>query len=250
MVERMIEGNICVPNPRNNTNSYISLKPEDVKCFVWWSKNYSNWIHEYEANKSLFDQYKHVFNFTINGHDLLDPGVTCTLEQRLQQLDYLAKTFGPNTIKYRFDPIVFYKNIGSDEELNNLGNFELIMQSLQKSGVTNCQFAFCLSYVNVVRRMKKKGKVLVELSIERQKQILDDLITICDKYGIELFSCCNSQLNGCKDKIKKSACVDRGQIENIIGSQLAKKRKDAGQRSECGCVQSRDIGLYKMKSLM
>lgn len=246
MIEHMTEGKICVQNPRNNTNSYVSLKPEDVKCFVWWSKNYSNWINKYEANKPLFNQYKHVFNFTINGYDALESGVTCSLEQRLQQLDYLAKTFGSNTIKYRFDPIVFYKNIGNDEELNNLENFELIMQSLQKSGVTNCQFAFCLPYKNVVRRMKKKGKILVELSIERQKQILDDLITICDKNGVELFSCCNSQLNGYRNKIKQSACIDKRQIENIIGSQLIKKRKDTGQRSECGCVQSRDIGSYKM----
>lgn len=247
IIQHMRNEHIEVPNPRSNKVSILSLDSKNVKCFVWWSKDYHNWIEAYKNNKELFDKYKHVFNFTINGYDALENGITHSLDERLDDLKYLALTFGANTIKYRFDPIVYYKNKGDDTELNNLINFEKIIKFVSECGVFNCQFAFCLAYPNVERRMKFRNKQIVYLSLDRQKQVLDDLINVCDQYNVILYACCNSDLLGYKDKIKRSACIDRAQIENILGKNLKKHNKDGGQRKECGCVQSRDIGNYKMK---
>ena len=248
LIKHLETGYIDVPNPRFPNNvSRVSLSPEDVKGLVWWSKDYSKWIKKYEENKELFDKYKHVFNFTINGYDKLEKGVASSLDERLEQLKYLSEHFGIESIKYRFDPIVFYKKENSDKEYNNLKNFEYIMQHLHEFGIKACQFAFCLHYKNVVDRMKKRGKTLVKLSLERKQEILDRLIEICDKNDVELYSCCSSELLGYKDKIKQSSCVDKEQIELLIDGKLKIRRKDYGQRKECGCVQSRDIGTYDMK---
>jgi hypothetical protein len=246
-LQNMKDGIIDVPNPNSNQISHVSLKSEDIKCIIWWSKDYHNWIETYKGNKELFDKYKHIFNFTINGYDELENGLQHTLDERLDQLKYLAETFGSNTIKYRFDPIVYYKIVGNDAELNNLQNFEKIIQFVGQCGVRNCQFAFCLSYKNVERRMKFRNKTIVYLSLERQHEILNGLIDICDKNNVTMYSCCNSGLVGYSGKIKQSACVDRDQIEEVLRKKLKSRRKDCGQRKECGCVQSRDVGSYKMK---
>ena len=128
----------------------------------------------------------------------------------------------------RFDPIVFYKKVGNDKEYNNLKNFEYIMEHLKEYGIKGCQFAFCLPFKKAVNRMKKRGKILVELSLERKKEILDGLIEICDKNDVTLYSWCGSELVWYKDKILQASCIDRDQIEELIEGKLANRMKDPG----------------------
>ena len=41
----------------------FDLKPEDIKCWVWWSKNFENWIKTFI---NLIRQKKMKVNFTIS----------------------------------------------------------------------------------------------------------------------------------------------------------------------------------------
>ena len=65
-VESMKKGYIEVVSPYGQ-KSVVSLSSHDVKCIVWWSKNFNQWIRTYQTNLSLFTSYQHVFNFTLTG---------------------------------------------------------------------------------------------------------------------------------------------------------------------------------------
>lgn len=241
VVDAMKRGWIEVTSPYG-VKSCISLSPSDAKCIVWWSKNYAQWITIYRDNLPLFAQYKHMFNFTIIGDDILEAGVTASLDDRLLQLEELVKEFGPQTIKLRFDPIVVYydtKGILHD----NTQNYEKIVIKAHELGITRVIFAFCLAYPKVVNRFTKKGLRLAPLTLDDQKCILDILININEKYSIQLETCCNSALIGYRNIIP-SKCIDGDIISQLC--QLKTTRKDAGQRKECGCMVSRDIGSYTM----
>jgi hypothetical protein len=95
--------------------------------------------------------------------------------------------------------------------------------------------------------MKKRGKELIDLSDDDKHAILDKLITISDKYGMKLKACCTSGLLGYKNKVFESHCIDGAKIEKLVGGHLAKNAKDKGQRKECNCVLSRDVGSYTYK---
>lgn len=246
VVDAMKEGRITATN-RYGHSDIISLDPKDVKCIVWWSKNYKNWLIKYKENKKLFDQYKAVFNYTITGGDELEPGLTSSLDERLDQLKELCELFGPETIKYRFDPIVTYLDMKTGEKKDNLANFKKIIKFVGGCGVKEVIFAFCLPYKNVCARMKKYGKLLVNPSDEEKHAILDMMIKVTDKYGMRLSSCCNNELNGYEDKVFPSKCVDGKAIEGILGEKLKKNFKDKGQRDECNCAFSKDIGSYTMQ---
>jgi hypothetical protein len=97
-----------------STGTMVSLAPEDVRCWAWWSKDYAEWIRTWESPETgpLLRQYDaHIFNFTINSErgGPLEPRVATTLDQRLDQLAWLAANFGPENIVLRFDPIVHYR---------------------------------------------------------------------------------------------------------------------------------------------
>ena len=49
-------GYVDVVNPFNRKQiSRVSLKPEDVKCWVWWSKNFNEWINYYKEKKGFLN---------------------------------------------------------------------------------------------------------------------------------------------------------------------------------------------------
>jgi len=239
------EKHIVSTNQFGHTSN-ISLDPKHVKCIVWWSKDYHNWLVEYKKNPEIFNQYKHMFNFTITGGDDLETGLTHSLDERLKQLKELCEIFGAKTIKYRFDPVVVYMDAKTGERKDNMKNYKKIIKYVGGCGVKEVIFAFCLPYPKVTARMKKYGKILLKLSDEEQSEIINGMITIANKYGMSLESCCNEDLLH-NDEIKPSKCVDGNRIEKILGKKLKQNKKDKGQRKECNCAISRDIGSYTMK---
>lgn len=245
MIEAMKNKSIDVTD-RYGKTTRISLSPNDVKCFSWWSKDYAKWIKMYSEHKKLFSNYSHMFNFTITGSDDLESGVASSLNDRLDQVKVLVDLFGATAVKIRFDPIVTYIDMKTNEQKNNLGNYKKIIKSISAVGISEVVIAFCLPYKKVVSRMKNRGKILVELSEKDKHKILDDMIKIADKYNVTISACCSSAIVGYKNKIIASKCIDGDAVEKIIGEKLDHNTKDKGQRDECKCVKSRDIGEYTM----
>jgi len=214
-----------------------------VKCWVWWSKNFSNWIESYENNQEIFDSFKgHVFQFTINSPSELEKNIIISLEDRFEQIKWLIDKFGIPSINYRFDPIIFYKTKGSEDIKNNLDKFDYIIHNIAKQGVKEMTFSFATIYSKVRNRMNSRGFMPIDLKSEQKATILTPLIKICEDNRIQMKACCQADLLSIKG-IAQAHCIDAVKIEKLIGESIPKKR-DTGQRKECGCYKSKDIGGY------
>jgi hypothetical protein len=244
VISKIQVGYVDVVNPFNRKQiSRVSLSPEHVKAWVWWSKNFHEWIKVYQANKSLFNAYKgHLFQFTINSPSELEKGISVSLEERFKQSKWLIDTFGISALSFRFDPIIFYKKKGSDELKNNLDKFEYIIDHLSKYGINDLIFSFATIYNKVQSRMNYRGFIPIELHTEQKQKILTKLIEICSMRGIKMKACCQPELMSMKG-ISQAHCIDANKIETIIGEPIEKVR-DSGQRKYCGCYKSKDIGGY------
>lgn len=245
VIERIKIGYADTVNPFNPNQKYrISLKPEDVKCWVWWSKDFGKWIEAYKNNSALFKSYKgHFFQFTINSPSKLESNVNISLEERLSQLEWLINEFGEISISYRFDPITHYKMKGSNEIINNLDKFEYIIEKIASFGLKEMIFSFAQIYSKVQTRMLARGKIPIDISVEKKKVILQKLKTICNKSHIKMKACCQPDLLNFEG-IEQAHCIDAYKIEKIVGEPISKER-DKGQRESCGCIKSKDIGGYR-----
>ena len=55
-MRRLEEGFAGVVNPFDGRKYIVSLKPEDVVCFVFWSKNFSPFLENLEAIEDMEDE--------------------------------------------------------------------------------------------------------------------------------------------------------------------------------------------------
>jgi len=244
VMEKIHIGHVDVINPFNRKQvSRVSLLPEDVKCWVWWSKNFADWITLYEKHPQVFKSYKgHYFQFTINSPSELEQNLKISLEERFSQLDWLINEFGTSAVSYRFDPIILYK--GKDEKRirSNLDKFEYIIEKISSLGLKELTFSFATIYSKVNNRLQKRGYIPVDPPITKKKEILKSLLEICDKYNMQMEACCQPDLIDNKG-IMQAHCIDAIKIERLIGEKI-QKIKDTGQRKGCGCFKSKDIGGY------
>jgi len=267
---------------------YNATTGKGVLCISWWSKNYSKWIEEFQKEDSILHSYPlHMFNFTVNSDDkVLEPGLSSCLKERLGQVTWLAQHFGAHALNVRFDPIVHYRKLaGTDSSVHdNLQDFEEIVRHIGQLGIDHITFSFCKPYKQSVRNMRVAGVELVALSDAQQRKVLDRLLPMAHRHGVEMRCCCDSPLFGhrCaaeakvevrkvrrwgavgKDKeniimskdaefltVKESRCLDAR-----LADRLAKEKglsitfphqKDRGQREQCNCTASREIGQYELQ---
>jgi len=235
---RLAEGFVGVVHPFGGQKYIVSLKPEDVVCFVFWSKNFSPSL---EHLKKMEDMgYKFYFNYTVTG---LPPVFESNVEKQaaIESLKQLSKTYSPKHINWRFDPIVISSISDRDFYIRT---FEELASEFA-GYVERCYLSFVARYGKVIRNFAEFEKShclkISDCTSDFKIDLANELASIAAHYGIEMFSCCGDYLAG--DKIKKAHCIDGRAIEELFFPEgFSYKTKPT--RAECGCTESIDIGTY------
>ncbi len=237
-IGRLKEGFAGVVNPFGGQKYLVSLKPKDVTCFVFWSKNFTPFLDNLKIIENL--GHKFYFNYTVTGL----PGVFETNIQKqgaIETLNHLSKMYSPKHINWRFDPII----------ISNICDRKFWLKAFEDLAsqfaglVERCYFSFVTEYNKVKRNFeelqKTKGVTVTDCSSYFKIELANELAEIAHRYGIEMFSCCGDYLVG--EKIKKAHCIDGSIIENLFFPE-GMLYNEKPTRSECGCTESIDIGAY------
>lgn len=227
-MNRLRAGEVLVPNPYNRKKiSRVQLSPETVDCIVFWTKNPEPMIPYLKEISRL--GYSYYFQMTITDYEAdLEPGVPGMAESIATYL-LLGEMLGKERMEWRFDPILLNKKYTLEYHAEK---FEMMCEWLH-SAVGRCTISFVDSY--------KEGH-FPELEPEEIEIVAERLSRIAGKYRIPLYTCAE-KADLSKYGIQRGACIDHEKIQDIAGYKLDIK-KDSGQRPECRCVQSIDIGMY------
>ena len=237
-MRRIEEGFAGVVNPFGGRRYLVSLRPEDVVCFVFWSKDFSPFVESLKSLDGL--GYKFYFNYTVTAlpavfeSNLDRPSAVETLKQ-------LSRTYSPRHINWRFDPII----------LSNLCDRAFFVKAFEQLAsdfegyVERCYFSFVTEYGKVKRNFKdleRTSDVKVAHPGKNFKiDLTNELAAIAGRHGIRMFSCCGDYL--LNERIERAHCIDGAVIEQLFFPDgLAYKEKPT--RQQCGCTESTDIGAY------
>lgn len=239
-INRIREGYCTVPNPFNPKQvSRISLKPEDVDVIVFWTR-YPRPLMPY-LNELNDRGYRYYFLYTLmNNPRALDPK-SPSHKRSLNTFRVLSNRIGREKVIWRYDPIVFTRI--SDWNFHG-ETYQRIAEEL-KGHTSRC----IISIVDIYRKTAKRLKLLegkgIRILAPPEKKFAELMKSMSDSAainGMDIQRCAEAPgpaLHG----IPPGKCIDDGLSHRVFGLEVT-HRKDPSQRAACGCVASRDVGIY------
>ncbi len=241
LADRLREGQVEVALPYGGRR-VISLKPGDVHTLVLWSKDFSAILANRHAVGDVLAEYDQLFcQFTITGlgGSELEPGIP-PWEVAARQLPELIELCGdPQRIAVRFDPIVHW---GDGEEIkSNLPFARPILEACSRNDIKTVKISFTTLYRKVLRRWP----TWYDPPPEERLQIAGEILELANSLNLALQACSDPLLE--EAGIPPSRCIDGKLLSQLHPKGLTTALgKDRGQRQECNCTESADIGSYKM----
>ena len=277
-INRLKAGYCVWYNPFNQKPTFVSFAK--CKVVVFWTKNPKPIIpllHELDERGIHY-----YFQFTLNEYEKqgFEPNVP-SIEQRVETFRQLSGLIGKEHVIWRFDPLVVTPQISVRDMLKkvwNVGNLlkgltnKLVFSFIDINGYRKVQN-------NLVKETNHFSKETIEESEFTQQQmneIADGLSTCRDKWQEEgwdiQLATCAEQIDLDSYGIEHNRCIDGelmkrlwsndkellyylnyGELperDSLFGINFSRpplspeKLKDKGQRKICGCMVSKDIGMY------
>lgn len=237
-MNRIRAGYCTYPNPFNRKQVVrVSLKPEDVDVIVFWTKNPRPLMqHLQELDER---GYRYYFQFTVNGYPRgIEPRVP-TLEESIETFKELSRMVSPQRVIWRYDPIIWASAF--DEEYHS-NTFTQIAASL-RGHTDRVVISLVDDYRGAWKRMTSiDGLRPCTPEDPGVASLLRRMADYTASAGMEIVSCAEPY-DLREFGIRPGKCIDDEFIQRVFGIRVP-ARKDTGQRPACGCVLSRDIGVY------
>ena len=251
--KQLDQGFVLVPNPINFEKiAKIALKPLKIKSvetnllgekkaetsgniegIVFWTKNPKPMLEK--LNK--LSEYKYYFLYTLNAYPKEIEANLPLLEERIESFKMLSK-FCP--VIWRYDPILITDGI---DENWHIEKFEYLAKEL-KEYTKHCKISFLIeSYKGCDKNLHKPNE-------QQKDKILSAISKIAKENGIQIEACAENDYS--KYGIAPSKCIDGEIFEKLLTEKykelnIQAKRKNNkldGQRKNCLCMPSIDIGQY------
>lgn len=273
---RLAKGYCVWYNPFNQKPMYISFK--NCKVVVFWTKNPAPIIpYLPELDKRGIHYY---FQVTLNDYEkeVFEPNVP-PLSERIETFKKLSTLIGKERVIWRFDPLIVTPTLTPRILLTKIWHIGNELKSYTDKLVFS--FVDVKAYRKVQNNLVKETSFYTKDNVEQAEmtdvqrtEIVEGLVKLRDIWKQEGW---NLQLATCAEEvdlenyhIEHNRCIDGELMKRIFADdkelvyylhtgklperdmfgeipplpQKLKDLKDKGQRKICGCMISKDIGMY------
>jgi hypothetical protein len=232
LINRINAGFAYSRNPLFQNNvSKISLKPEDVDCLMFCSKNYKPML---KYMKEINEKYRIICHYTITAYGKdVEPNVP-NIDESIKTLIELSKIVGKEKVLWRYDPILLTEKYTVDKHLKT---FECMSKQIAPY-VQRCIFSF----VEMYKKLDYNMPEIIGFSDEDKIKILNGIGEISRKYNLYIQTCGTDE-NYERYGIHVSGCTTPEILEKA-NNVTYKNVKSKPIRKGCHCIPSRDIGAY------
>ena len=232
LLNRLSEEYAYSRNPFARENVYkLSLRPEDVDCLLFCSKNYQPILKHIAG---IDEKYNILCNYTITAYGKdIEPKVP-SINQSIKTLKRLSDIVGSNKILWRYDPILLTEKYTVEKHLET---FEYMAEMISPL-VFRCIFSF----VDMYKKVEENMPEIIPLTLDDKERLLKGIGEISKKYNLYTQSCATNESYE-QYNIHAAGCTTREILEQAHNV-VYKNVKGTGIRENCHCIPSRDIGTY------
>lgn len=232
LINRIKEGFAYSRNPLFPNNiSKISLKPEDVDCLMFCSKNYKPIL---KYMKEINEKYRIICHYTITAYDKdVEPYVP-SIDESIKILIELSKIVGKEKVLWRYDPILLTKKYTVEKHLET---FEYMAKQ-----ITPYVQRAIFSFVEMYKKLEYNMPEINPFTEDDKVKILKEIGKISKKYNLYIQTCGTDE-NYEQYGIHVSGCTTTEILERANNVKY-KNVKEKPMRKGCHCIPSRDIGTY------
>ena len=261
-IDRWKAGYLKWINPFNNKPLYVSFK--DARAVVFWTKNPKPMFKHLDfLDKNIPNYY---FQFSLNDYDKENYETKVpSVESRIKTFIELSNRLGKKRVIWRFDPLILTDEIDIKELLKRVKNIADQLKNHTEKLVFS--FVDINIYKKVENNLKKEGINYIEWTPKLMNEFAQGLSELNKEWGLKLGTC-SEKIDLDKYGIIHNKCIDDDLMIELFSKdeklmeflgvefeepslfepqrKIVKKRdlKDKGQREDCGCVMSKDIGQY------
>ncbi len=243
LLERVREGWCDVYNPRNIKQiKRVSLLPGDVDAWVFWTRAPAALARLLPAlTREGHARSVALVTLTGEGRELepraIDP------QKFFADMAALSAWYGdPYRVVWRYDPIVLGPHITADAHRRRFATF-----ARELAGSTRRVVISFLDLYRKTRRRLADYPVAAELESAEGlarapiRELVRDLVAIAGENGMEL-RICAEPVDYAELGALPASCIDGDWLSRLFPEREFPRRKDPGQRRECRCALSVDIG--------
>lgn len=276
LINRIKKGYVVWYNPFNQQPTYVSFK--NCRVVVFWTKNPKPLIPHLVELDNLGIRY--YFQYTLNDYEKegLEPNVA-PLKRRIEIFKELSSLIGKEKVIWRFDPFILTSTLSTRDLLLRVWNIGNALKNYTDKLVFSFVDVKAYRKVqnNLVREIKSFTKDNLDIAEPNQEQmieLIEGLVKIREAWANEgwhiKMATCAEDINLEKYQIERNRCIDGELMKNIFSDDTdlvyylnygelperslfgvetnillnPTKLKDKGQRKSCGCMISKDIGMY------
>lgn len=272
-----LEKGYCVwYNPFNQQPMYVSF--EKAKAIVFWTKNPEPMIQYLpELDRRGIHYY---FQVTQNDYEEegFEPNLV-SLSRRIETFKKLSDLIGKERVIWRFDPLILTDELTPRKLLTkiyHIGNAikgytdKLVFSFVDVKAYRKVQN----NLIKEIRFFNKENVESAEPAGNRMMELVDGLVKLRDHWKSEGWDLALATCGEIADLegygIQHNRCIDGDLMERLFADdkefvyylrtgkmpepdlfgelppipQFKKDLKDKGQRKVCGCMVSKDIGMY------
>lgn len=258
-MRRLDHGFCRMVNPYGRQVYTVNLKrePDDagregVDGFVFWTKNIGPFLRHLKEIRER--GYPFVVQHTINGYPRQLEARVVNYDRAVANMHKLREDFGPRVAVWRYDPILITSLTPPDKHRELFGR----LASQLKDATDEVIISFAQIYKKAKRNLdlaakrgnftwsKHEAFAYDDERLEEARALVRDLARVARDNDMRLTVC--SQLRFLVEGVGPAHCIESERLQDVAAAfgitdrQINAKIK--GNRPQCECSASRDIGDY------
>ncbi|MEE8559847.1 MAG: DUF1848 domain-containing protein [Alphaproteobacteria bacterium] len=236
---RALGAGVCrVANPYGGPDYEVSLTPEAVDGFVFWTRNAGPFRGVLAKIAKLGTPF--VVQYTVTGYPrALETSVTAP-DQAIALIRELADIYGPRAVVWRYDPILLTSLTPAGWHRESFARLARALSGVVDEVVLSFAQIYAKTQTNVGRAARRHGFTWEDPAEAEKRTRLAELAAIAADLGLKPVLCAQPEL--LTAPLRAARCIDAGRLSDIAGKAIPVHTK--GNRPGCYCAESRDIGAY------